>query len=101
MCDEHKKYMYIEINNIELNPKFYFKELRIALCLECSKLFESYRNNENIRRAFLSEIQNTYIGYEGRVCVPFRERKITFTGKHLREIQLILKMKSDKGYGES
>lgn len=92
MCKKDKPQHLIEVNNIEKEPKYYFPQLRISLCLECSKQFEYLRNNEKIRLAFLSDIKNAIITYQGKIEVPIgKYDSITFTGKHLFEIQEILK----------
>ena len=48
MCRKVKPYRLIEVNNIEIRPKYYFPQLRISLCLECSKRFEYLRNKHMI-----------------------------------------------------
>ena len=50
MCKKVKQHGYIEVNNIEANPGFFFPELRISLCLECSKYFISQRNKKTSER---------------------------------------------------
>ena len=92
MCHQVKPYRLIEVNNIEILPKYYFPQLRIALCLECSKRFEYLRNNSAIRKKYLNDIKNFNIQNQGTVDIDIgREDKITFTGKHLAEIQEILR----------
>ena len=61
MCHRVKSYRLIEVNNIELQPSYYFPQLRIVLCLECSKRFELLRNNTLIRDTFLESIKTTPI----------------------------------------
>ena len=92
MCKNDKENVYIEVNNIEANPDFFFPELRISLCLECSKRFESLRSNTKIREAFIEAIKNATIHNEGTVEIPIGRDKSTikFTAKHLAEIQEIL-----------
>ena len=92
MCHAVKPYRLIEVNNIELNPKYYFPQLRISLCLECSKLFEYLRNSPKIREKYIEEIKKAQIQSEGTVDIHVgQEYIITFTAKHLAEIQEILK----------
>lgn len=91
MCKRLKPYPFIEVNNIELSPKYYFSQLRVALCLECSKEFEYLRKNEKIRENFLRAIKTADIQNQGIVEIPIgSEDTIKFTGKHLAEIQEIL-----------
>ena len=91
MCRKLKPNLLIEVNNIELEPKRYFPELRLALCLECSKMFEARRNNTQYRRKFVENIVKTRIEDQSVVEISMGETKIAFTGKHLAEIQEILK----------
>ena len=92
MCRRPKPYMLMEVNNLELKPKFYYPQTRIALCLECSKRFEALREKNNIREAYLNEIRSKVIQSEGIVEIPVgRENKLTFTATHLAEVQEILK----------
>ena len=92
MCKKVKQHGYIEVNNIEAKPDFFFSELRISLCLECSKYFIYQRNNNAIREAFLDALMNTTVQNDGNVSIPIGHdgRTITFTAKHLAEIQEIL-----------
>ena len=104
MCGKVKPQKLIEVNNIQSLPKYYFPQLRIALCLECSKRFESLRGNQTIREKFLEAIKDAEICDEGTVEIPIEhddtkkftgkighDDTIKFTGKHLAEIQEILK----------
>ena len=91
MCHQVKPYRLMEVNNIEKKPKYYFPQLRIALCLECSKRFEYMRNNNTIREKYLKDIKNASVLNQGTVDIAIGgEDKITFTGRHLAEIQEIL-----------
>ncbi len=85
-------------NYLSLLPEYFFSELRIALCLECSKKFEALRNNDSIREAFLKHIKEYDIHVEeSKVEIPIGNNdKITFTAKHLAEIQEILKQNPNK-----
>lgn len=91
MCHRVKSYKFIEVNSIERSPKYYFPQLRIALCLECSKRFETFRNDTETRENFLNAIINASYRNCGNVDIPICNEKITFTAKHLAEIQEILK----------
>ena len=96
MCQTLKDYRMMEVNNIEIEPNYYFPQLRIALCLECSKMFESLRNNTSIREEYLSSIKNIQIGSEGTVDIPLSQsEKLSFTATHLAEIQEILRLKDN------
>lgn len=98
MCKKVKRHGYIEVNNIEANPGYFFPELRISLCLECSKDFQALRSKEKIREAFIDAIKNAPIHNEGTVEIPIGREKstITFTAKHLAEIQEILQQMPKK-----
>ena len=91
MCHKVRPTRLMEVNNIQLYPKYYFPQLRIAFCLECSKKFEFFRNNTNVRNDFMDAIKNALIQYQGKVDIPIGDTTITFTGQHLAEIQEILK----------
>lgn len=92
MCRKIKPYRLIEVNNIEMRPRYYFPQLRIALCLECSKHFEYLRNNKTIRAGYIKAIKTASVQDHGTVDIPIgQESTITFTAQHLAEIQEILK----------
>ena len=91
MCHQVKPYRLMEVNNIEILPKYYFPQLRVALCLECSKRFEYLRGNASIRDAFISAIKKASLQNQGTIDIEIgHDETITFTGKHLAEVQEIL-----------
>lgn len=96
MCRRVKDNSFIEVNNIELSPKYFFPELRIALCLECSKRFESLRNNTTLRERFIESIRSAKHNGMGKLDVAIGSETITFTAAHLVEIQEILRQAGDK-----
>ena len=92
MCRKAKSRGFIEVNNIEKDPSFFFPQLRISLCLECSKEFEALRHNSSIGKAFINAIKNSVITNQGLIDVPIgNEKSIRFTAKHLAEIQEIMR----------
>jgi hypothetical protein len=91
ICKKLKPSEFIEVNNIERDPKRYFPELRLSLCLECSKAYESRRNSPQYREKFLDDIKNTRIEDQTIIAISMGETQISFTGKHLAEIQEIIK----------
>ena len=93
MCRKAKYHKYIEVNSIQSEPKYYYPQMRIALCLECSKNFEIIRNsNAEIINKFIRSIMDIQIRDEGAISVNFAYgESITFTAKHLAEIQEIIK----------
>ena len=92
MCKKVKPYSLMEVNNIEIKPKYFFPEMRLALCLECSKRFEFLRGNTANRMDFIDRIKRTVIAFQKNIAIPLgKNYTITFTGKHLAEIQEILK----------
>lgn len=92
MCRRPKPYMLMEVNNLELKPKYYFPQTRVALCLECSKRFEALREKRDIREGYLKAIRNADISNEGIVEIPVGgEQTLTFTATHLAEVQELLK----------
>lgn len=92
MCLRPKPYMLMEVNNLELKPKYYFHQTRVALCLECSKRFEALREKDSIREEYLKAIRNANISDEGKLVIPVgHEDTLTFTATHLAEVQILLK----------
>lgn len=102
MCKKPKAPRFIEVNNLELAPQFYWAETRIALCLECSKYFkevrggkdyfEDYEGNEKFYNRFIKALKSANTdGYEP-IEIPFGNSSITFTQTHLAEIQEIFKL---------
>lgn len=92
MCLRPKPYMLMEVNNLELKPKYYFHQTRVALCLECSKRFEALREKDSIREGYLKAIRDANISNEGKVEIPVgHEDTLTFTATHLAEVQELLK----------
>ncbi len=93
MCRKVKSKQLIEVNNIEIRPRFYIPQLRVALCLECSKIFEIFRANSTKREALIEELIHANITDEGTIKIRLNDSySITFTAKHLAEIQEILKL---------
>ena len=92
MCGRRKSRNLIEVNNLQRMLQIYFPQMRVALCLECSKIFEALRNNGKVRNTYLDTIRSIKIGSEGKINIPIGiDERITFTAKHLAEIQEILK----------
>jgi len=98
MCRKPKNIKYIEVNSLVLAPKYYWPQLHMCFCLECSKRFEEYRRNERVIQKFYDGIAKASIHSDVPIEVvidrnPDNEKciSITFTQKHLAEIQEILK----------
>lgn len=92
MCKKAKKINYIEVNNLELLPKYYWVECGVSLCLECSKRFEELRENRSIRDRFYKKILETDVNVDKPIEIPITDSEtITFKQTHLAEIQEILK----------
>jgi hypothetical protein len=97
MCRKLFSYEYIEVNNLEYEPGYFFSELRVALCVYCSKTFEMYRDTCNgkthdIQSEYLERIKTAQIpADQGVIDIPIcGGDKIRFTATHLAEIQEIL-----------
>ena len=56
MCRRVKRMVFVEANCIERKPRYYFPELRLTLCLECSKKFELLRNNRGFYENFIRKL---------------------------------------------
>ena len=91
MCRTVKSTEYIEVNNIWAQPKYYWPQMRIALCLDCSKRFEAMRSNKEIIEQFYRSIESANVHTSEPITIPIGNADIRFTQTHLAEIQAILK----------
>lgn len=91
MCLSVKSNNYIEVNNLQSEPQFYWPQMRIALCLECSKQFEQIRANELIMDEFYDHIISAPTDTSEPVAIPIGSCELLFTQTHLAEIQEILR----------
>ena len=97
MCLRGKPANLIEVNNLESAPSYYWRPMRIALCLDCSKIFEDLRRSKYYHDRFLQSLLKTDCMGSAPVKVPIGNKTITFTQTHLAEIQAILeKIHSNK-----
>ena len=97
MCRKVKKQVFIEVNNIEREPNYFFTKFGIALCLECSKSFEKLRRNDEIREKYINKIKSTLIQDQGTIEIQiYKDKSLLFTATHLAEIQEILKQKPEE-----
>ena len=94
MCRHCRGYMFMRVNSIERAPKYFFSQLRLCLCLDCSKKFELLRNNSPWMESFLTEIRKASIQDQGIVVIKIKNGgfEFYFTATHLAEIQEILKL---------
>lgn len=93
ICRKTKTHKLIEVNNLEKEPKYYFPQMRITLCLDCSKYFEALRENDSKREKYIEAIKNVNIQNQGKIDIPIdQDTTLTFTATHLAEIQEILKL---------
>lgn len=92
-CRKAKKSkQFIEVRNLLPKPEYFFTQLRISLCLECSQYYRAYRDNDAKINDFIERLLQTDADGEGTVEVPLdAENSLTFTATHLAEIQEILK----------
>ncbi len=95
MCKTAKKLSYIEINNIEKLPKYYWEECGVVLCLECSKHFEELREKVDVRERFYREIKKADVHVDEPIEITIAADSITFSQSHLAEIQEILKKQEE------
>lgn len=93
MCLKGKPSYLIEVNNLQSAPKYYWPEMRLSLCLECSKQFESLRSNPSLIAKFEQAILSANTSTPDPVKVPIGNVTITFTQTHLEQIKTILKKK--------
>ena len=93
MCLKGKPDYLIEVNNIQRKPKYYWPAMRLSLCLECSKKFESLRSDPFWNAKFEQAILSANTSTPDPVKVPIGNVTITFTQTHLEQIKTILKKK--------
>lgn len=96
LCRKVKPYDLMEVNNILADPKYFFPQTRIALCLECSKRFEAIRllyaqKSKHGDNPFVAKLKHAQIGSAGYIDIPIGKETIRFTATHLAEIQEILR----------
>lgn len=90
MCKTAKLVRYIEVNNVQRHPKFYWQECGVALCLECSKHFEELRENKTIHDRFINAIRKADSKQAKPIEVAIGNETITFSQTHIAELQEIL-----------
>lgn len=90
-CLDIKPDSLIEVNNIAVQPRYYWPQMRIALCLNCSKKFENLRRIDSVREDFFDALRNTNIQSPEPIEIPIGNMYISFTQTHLAELQEILK----------
>lgn len=95
MCNNTFPERYIERNNLQKDPKFAWKQTYLSLCLQCSKDFILYRNNDFVWERFQKELKNKDIDSETVTVRLDDNQGITFTAAHLAEVQEILKQEKD------
>lgn len=90
MCRTVKSTEYIEVNNIWAQPKYYWPQMRIALCLDCSKRFEAMRSKKEIIEQFYRRVESADVHTSEPITIQIGNADIRFTQTHLAEIQAIL-----------
>jgi len=96
MCKEAMPNSRIEVNKIEKNPSYYWKQCQISLCLNCSKHFEELRQNDKILYRFIREIESADPSSSYPISIPIGDESITFSQMHIAEIQKILRWYAEK-----
>ena len=91
MCREAKDVKYMEVNNIQVEPEYYWEECGVSLCLICSKHFEELRRNNAIREHFYREIMDADCSSATPIEVHIGNDTLIFGQTHIGEIQEILK----------
>ena len=91
LCKRKISTRYTEANEIEKEPAFAWKQMYVLLCLECSKDYKAYRNDDKIWYDFVSDIMNVTFPSCGLFDISLGDIKIRFTAVHITEIQEILK----------
>lgn len=104
MCGKARHNAFMEVNSVEYKPTHYWKQLRLVLCLECSKRFELLRNKQNFREDFIRKLKyaspnDAIHNVQVRLPLPGGEIfGVTFTRAHLAEIQEILRLRDRRTF---
>jgi len=101
MCQTPKNKNFIEVNNIEYLPQYFWVEMKLSLCLECSKIYEALRNNQSFISSFLARIRNTVLTEGEPIEIKIGNKSIFFTATHLAEIKEILTRRNEEGVASS
>jgi len=84
----------MEVNVIERLRDYEWMEMHLSLCLECSKLYEGWRDSEKgyYYSDFIKNLEHIDIvtGIAEPIEVAIAGRHIHFTATHLAEVQAIL-----------
>lgn len=103
MCGKPRRHAFMEVNAIELKPEYYWRQMRLCLCLECSKRFELLRNDEMFRTDFFRKLRSVDLGNlrdNVRVRMPLcggEVFEVVFTRAHISEIREILGVQNGEG----
>jgi hypothetical protein len=102
MCQDPKPHKYIEVNKVEHLPEYYWEQLKLSLCLNCSKDFEMLRNNASFGKAFVDAIidYDFECGKTEFIFIPIGDKNIKFTETHFAEVQQILKIMRKDNQGD-
>ena len=92
MCRTVKSTEYIDVRNIWAQPKYYWPQMRISLCLDCSKRFAAMRSNKEIIEQFYRNIESANVQKSEPITIQIGNADIRFTQTHLAEIQEILQI---------
>ncbi len=91
-CKKSFDVKFIEVNSIEKMPPYFWAQMGVALCLNCSKHFEELRENSVVLDKFHDAIQKANVMTDEAIEIPIgNEEIITFSQTHLAEIQEIMK----------
>ena len=82
----------MEDNAIERMRDYEWPEMHLCLCLECSKLYKSWRESERSYsyKEFITNLNSANRNQEEPIEVQIADRYIHFTATHLVEVQAIL-----------
>lgn len=92
MCGKPVSQTYIDYRTILLNPKYYWEQMQLNLCLKCSKDYILLRKEYSYYNEFIQNIRNADVESDDTVAISIGDKEITFTSAHLAEVQAILKI---------
>lgn len=91
MCKQAKENKFIRVNNLLKDKPVFWEEFGIALCLECSKVFEELRENTKVRKLYWNELRRANPNVKTPVEISVGDKTLVFTQTHIAEIQALVK----------
>ena len=92
ICKKAYPNEFTECHRLELRPKYAWNETNVNLCYSCTTKFDNFKKKPEFNK-FIEDILAIDDYDEGAIDIPFEyDKSISFTAKHLAEIQIILRL---------